>query len=85
MARDKRVMFTLIGLGEAGQAVELPEGGKQLLPPGQGLVDVALVPHIEHQPVRGSVKYPVDSHCQLHRSQVCGQMAAGPGNVFYQE
>ena len=51
MARDKCVVSALIGLGEAGQSAELTEGGEQLLPPGQGLVDIALVPYIKHQPV----------------------------------
>ena len=76
MSGDEGVVFALSGLGEAGEAAELPQGVKQRLPAGEGLVDVALVPHVEH---------PVDGHRQLHRSQVGGQMAAGFGHMLHQE
>ena len=62
-----------------------PESVKQRLPAGEGLVDVALVPHVEHQPVLRCVEDPVDGHRQLHRSQVGGQMAAGFGHMLHQE
>ena len=35
---------------------------------------VALVPHIEHQPVPAGIKNPVNGHDQLHRPQAGGQM-----------
>ena len=85
MARDEGVVTALVWLGKAGQAVQLPQGGKQLLPPRQGLVDVALVAHVEHQTVRGGVEHPVDGHGQLHGPQVGGQVAAGPGHAFDQK
>ena len=85
MARDKSVMFALIGLGKTGKAPELAERGKQLLPPGQGLVNIALVAHIEHQPVRGGVEHPVDGHRQFHCPQIGGQVSAGLGYAFYQK
>ena len=85
MARDKGVMHALIGLWEAGQASELAEGGKQFLPSGEGLVDIALVAHVEHQPVFFRVEHPVDGHRQLHRAQVGGQMPPGLGYVLHQK
>ena len=85
MARDESVVLALVGLGEAGQAVQLPQGGELLLTPRQGLVDVALVAHVEPQPVRGGVEHPVDGHSQLHGPQVGSQMAAGPGYIFDQK
>ena len=85
MSGDEGVVFALPGLGEAGEAAELPQGVKQSLPAGEGLVDVALVPHVEHQPVLRCVEDPVDGHRQLHRSQVGGQMAAGFGHMLHQE
>ena len=85
MAGDEGVVDALPGLGEAGEAPELPQGGKQLLAPGQGLVDVALMAHVEHQPVRRGVEHPVDGHGQLHHAQVGGQVSARPGDALDQE
>ena len=85
VAGDKGVVDALPGLGEAGEAPELPQGGKQLLPAGQGLVDVALMAHIEHQPVRGGVEHPVDGHRQLHHAQIGGQVPSGPGDTLDQK
>ena len=36
---------------------------------------VALVPHIQHQPICGCVEHPVDRHCQLYHAQVGCQVA----------
>ena len=85
MTGDKRVVYALPGLGEAGQAPELPQGIEQLPPPGQGLVDIALVAHVEHQPIHGGVEHPVDGHGKLHHPQIGGQVAAGPGYLPHQE
>ena len=67
VARHKGVVLALVGLGKARQSAELPQRAEQLPPPGQRLVDIALVSHVEHQPVTGGVKHPVDGHGQLHR------------------
>ena len=48
-------------------------------------MDVALVAHVEHQPVPGRIKHPVDGHCQLHCPQVGGQVPAGLGHMLHQE
>ncbi len=75
MARYKSVMYTLIGLWKSRQAVQLPQGGELLPPARQNLMDVALMSHIEHQPVPFSVKNPMDGNSQLHRAQIGGQMS----------
>lgn len=85
MARHKGVVDALIGLGEAGEPLELPQGGKQLPTAGQRLVDVALVPYVEYQPVCGRIKNAVDGYRQLHRSQIRGQMSAGAGYLLHQK
>ena len=85
MACDESVMLALVGLGETGQSAELAEGRKQLLPARQCLMDIALVTHIEHQPVRCGIEHPVDGHGQLHHPQIGGQVAAGPGYVIHQK
>ena len=46
---------------------------------------IALVAHVEHQPVPAGIEYPVDGHRQLHRTQIGGQMAAGFGNILHKE
>ena len=70
MARHEGVMFAFVRLWKTGQTSELAQRRKQLLPPCQGLVDIALVAYVEHQPVTGSVEYPVNGHCQFHSPQV---------------
>ena len=73
MAGNEGVMDALVGLGKAGEAVQLPQCGKQFLTPGEGLVDVGLMPHVEHKAVMGSIKDPVDRHRQLHNAQIGGK------------
>ncbi|KAF5066127.1 hypothetical protein DSECCO2_266720 [anaerobic digester metagenome] len=72
MARDKRVVLTLIGLRKPGKTAELPQGAKQFPPPGKRFVNIALVSHVEHQPVVRSVKHAVDGHRQFYYSQIGG-------------
>ena len=67
MTRHKGVVLALIGLGKARQSAKLPQRAEQLPPPGQRLVDIALVSHVEHQPVTGGVEHPMNGHGQLHR------------------
>ena len=57
------------GLGKRARPSNWRRGGEELPPPGEGLVDIALVAHVEHQPVPGGVVDPVDGHRQLHRPQ----------------
>ena len=85
MACYKGVVGAFIGLGKTRQSFKLSQGGKQFPPSGQGLVHIALVPHIEHQPVLLGVKHPVDGHSQLHSSQIGGQMPSGPGDLLQQK
>ena len=47
-------------------------------------MDIALVPHVEDQPVPPGVKDTVEGHGDLHRPQVGGQMASGPGDHVQQ-
>ena len=42
---------------------------------------IALVAHVEDQPVPPRVKHPVQGHGELHRPQIGGQVAAGAGQV----
>ena len=85
MSGDEGVVFALSGLGEAGEAAELPQGVKQRLPAGEGLVDVGLMPHVEHKAVMGGVKDPVDRHRQLHNAQIGGKVSACFRHVFQQK
>ncbi|MPM75994.1 hypothetical protein SDC9_122989 [bioreactor metagenome] len=77
VARHKRVVSALIGLWKSGKAAELPQSAEQLPAACQSLVDIALVAHVEHQPVIGGIEHPVDRHRQLHHTQIGGQMPAG--------
>ena len=81
----ERVVYALVGLGKARQSAELPQRTEQLPPPGQRLVYIALVPHVQHQPVAGRVVHPVDGHRQLHHAQIGCQMPAGAGHLLHQK
>ncbi|MPM56720.1 hypothetical protein SDC9_103534 [bioreactor metagenome] len=85
VARHKRVVLALIGLWKARQAAELPQGAEQLFAPRQRLVNIALVPHVEHQPVAGGVEHPMDCHRQLHHAKIGGHVSAGLGNLLNQK
>ena len=78
VAGDEGIVGAFPRLGEAGEAAQLAQGAKQLPPPGEGLVDVALVAHVEHQTVLRRVEYPVDGYRQLHHAQIGCQMPACP-------
>ena len=67
------------GLGESGDAPQLPQTGEGLLPSGEELVDIGLVPHVENKPVNAGIVYGLDGHRQLHDAQIGGQMSPGPG------
>ena len=43
---------------------------------------VALMPHIEDQPILSGIKHPVDGYRKLHHTQVGGQMPTGLGNAL---
>ena len=77
---NKRVVDALPGLGEAGYPPKAPQGLHGRPSSGEELVDIALVPHVEDQPVPSGVKDPVEGHGDLHRPQVGGQVPPGPGD-----
>ena len=82
VAGNEGVVFTLVGVRETGQAVELAELCKALAAAGQQLVRITLVAHIEHDLVLRGRKDAVQRYRQLHSPQVGGQMATGLGYVF---
>ena len=48
-------------------------------------MDVALVSHVEHQPVARGIKHPVDGHCQFHHAQIRRQMPAAFCHMLHQK
>jgi len=85
MSRDKGVMPALARLGKAREAAVLAQRRKLLAPAGQNFMGVALMPHVEHQPVSRRVEHAVDGHRQLDRAEVRGQMPARFRHVFQQK
>ena len=77
MTGNKSIMLTLVGVRETGNTVQLPQFGKALTAAGQQFVGIALMAHIKHDLIRGGGQHPVQSHCQLHSTQIGCQMAAG--------
>ena len=49
---------------------------EELPAPGQDLVRIGLMPHIEQQPVAGGVETVVKREDQFDRSQIGGEVAA---------
>ena len=48
-------------------------------------MDVALVSHVEHQPVARGIKHPVDGHRQFHHAQIRRQMPAAFRHMLHQK
>ena len=74
------VVDRLAALGEAAHPAVLPKCPEALATPGEQLVHVALMPHIEEDPVRGTVQSPMNAEGELNDAQVGRQMAAGLGD-----
>ena len=81
MAGDESVRPVLPGLGEAGQPPQLAQRVHLASPAGQNLVGIALVAHVEHQPIGLQIEHPVDGHRGLHNAQAGRQMAPGFGHA----
>ena len=64
------------GLGKPERPPYWRRVRKLLTPAGQNLMGVALMAHVEHQPVSRRVEHAVDGHRQLDRAEVGGQMPA---------
>ena len=70
MSRDESVMPALARLGKAREPAVLAQGRKLLAPASQNFMGVALMPHVEHQPVSRRVEHAVDGHRQLDRAEI---------------
>ncbi len=53
MARAIQIIGRFINAKKPGQAAVLPDGRQLVAPPGQNLMDVALMPHVPDQLVSG--------------------------------
>ena len=67
---DKSIMGALIGIRKARKAVQLPQGAKALIPPGQELMGVALMSYVKHESILRSLKDTVECYRQLHRTEI---------------
>ena len=74
MSRIKAVRRILLGLWKTAHASVLPQGFKALLPAGQELMGVALMPHIPDNLIPGQIKAQMQSHGQLHNTEIGCQM-----------
>ena len=76
MTRDEGVMLALVRLGKAGESLILAQRLELFTPPGQDFMWVALVSHVENEPVARGVEHAVNGHRQLDRAEVRGEMSA---------
>ena len=82
---NKGIMLAFVGVRETGNAIQLPQLGKALAAAGQQFVGIALMAYIKHDLVRGRGQHPVQSHRQLHSTEVGCQMAACLGYIIQQK
>ena len=85
MPRDKRVVRALLRLGKAGHAARGTQLRKAGRPAREQFMRIALVAHVEHQPVFFGIIYAVDGNGQLHRAEIRRQMPAGAGQRLYEQ
>ena len=85
MAGDEGIVDALMGLREAGQAVQLPQGAEALVPSGQQFVGVALMAHIENERIPGGLKDAMERDRQLDCAEVGSKMSARFGYAVQQE
>src|SRR3546814_12108144 len=78
------VVLALAALRVAGESVRHPQPA-EVLPPGEELVDVALVPGVEDDGVARRVEDAVDRHRELDDPEVGTEVAAGLGDLRHQE
>ena len=79
------VAFAFLALGEAAEAMELAQGLEPVLPAGEDLVGVGLMPHVPDDFVLREVQGQVQGHGQLHGPQVRPQMPSRDADRPYQE
>ena len=78
----------VLGLGRArisGQSAALPQGREPVLPAGEDLVHVALVPGVEDHRIARGLEDPVQRDGQLDDAEVGSEVAAGLAHVLDQE
>ena len=85
VSRAEAVVLALGAQHEAVQPARLANGLEAVQPPGENLVDVSLVAHVEEQLVFGGVEDRVQGQGQLDHAQVRAQVAAGLGERLNQE
>ena len=85
MSGNKSIVNALRRLGESGDTAEGPQSAEICHAARQDFMDVGLMTHVKDQAIPGRVKDQMECQCQFDNTQVGGQMAAGPGNMFHQE
>ena len=85
VARNGTIIGTFGRAQKTADPTELPKGVKSILPPGEHLVHIALVSHVEKDIIFGRIKNTVQSDRDLHHAQIGCQMSAGFGHGFHQK
>ena len=83
MPRAKRVVLTLATARETADAAVQAFGLELLLPPGQNLMGIRLVPYVPNDVVVRRVKHIMKRYREFHRSQAGAQMPRIFGTIVY--
>ena len=65
--------------------VQLPQGAKALIPPGQELMGVALMSYVKHESVLRGLKDTMKCYRQLDRAEIGSKMSACFGYAVQQK
>lgn len=74
MPHVKEIVGALNTLGKARHPSLLPEGMEGAIASGKQLVGIALVSHIPHKGILGTVKNPVEGDGKLYHPKITGKM-----------
>ena len=80
MSRFPAVMLALMALLKAGQSLVLPQRRELPRPPGEDLMDIALVSDIKQDAVARRIKDDMQRKRKLYDAQIAGKVAARPGD-----
>src|SRR5437867_12895481 len=77
MAGPELVMLALAAPQEARQPAALAQRGEALVPAGENLPGIALVPHVPDDLVARGIETVAQRHRELHHAESCADVAAG--------
>jgi len=83
MAGIEGIVLALGPFGETGKPVLLPQSVKITGSSGEKFMGVALMPHVPHNLVQGSLENPVQGYSQFNDPKIRRKVTAVPADHVY--